>query len=618
MRRVDDGRIEDAQCGVTAHDGPINNSIESSSALNVSTPEEFLPGPRNGFSRLLDLLFDGILVIRDGVIVQTNQGFLSMTGYAAHEIFGKAINDIKGWKDIDLALSEVVSEEAVSFECPVPRKNAGLVTATVRASRWYSGGSRILIAVIAGMTEHEPASASLLRSAERYRALFESVPDLIFIKDKDLKFSEVNPAMGKTLGLPASRIVGRTAEQIYGEDVGERVRGWDLRVLAGETIEEEHGVKVKGEKLIFHDVRVPIRNSAGEIVGVCGICRDITEQRETALKTAITASGYSSKTMAQTLELARKASVTDSIVLLQGESGSGKDHLAQWIHHHSKRSGGRFLTINCAAVPQELAESELFGHESGAFTGAKHRKKGLLELAEGGTLLLNEIGELSPSLQSKLLVFLDSKSFHRLGGESTIRVDARILAATHKDLEDEIQAGRFSKSLFYRLNVFPILVPPLRKRIEDIPMLSRELISKLAIEMNLSAIPRTDAESLRKLTRYDWPGNVRELRNVLEKGLILWHSGQLKLDVPSTNPETHQRALRVSFPPGRKLNELSKEIARALCVEAVRRNGGNRSAAARSLGISRDSLYRHLRRHFVDWDKDRLDEEPEAVIPLDQ
>lgn len=579
--------------------GRVDGSASSENVLkDTSSPKSISDVPTENGSRLariVDMLFDGILIIQDGVITETNQGFLSMTGYEAEEIIGHKIRDLGGWKELDLTLAKVVSGQSVSFESVVPRKYSLPVSATVRALRVLNGTSSVVFAVIAGMTENEPASADLLRSAERYRSLFESVQDLIFTKDKELKFSDVNPAMGNTFGLPPSEIVGRTSEQIYGHDVGTRIREWDMRVLSGETIEDEHAVIVKGERLIFHDIRVPIRNSAGNIVGVCGICRNVTERRPPELKSAIYSYGYRSKAMKDTMELASQAASKDSILLLQGESGSGKDHLAKWIHDHSKRSGSRFLTINCATVPHELAESELFGHESGAFTGAVSRKRGLLELAEGGTLLLNEIGELSPSLQSKLLVFLDSKSFHRLGGERNVRVDARIVVATHRDLEEEVAAGRFSKALFYRLNVFPIFVPPLRNRSEDIPMLSRELIAKVAREMNLSGIPRLDPESLKKLTLYDWPGNVRELRNVLEKGLILWQTGQLRLDVPSTDAKNQDRFLRVDFTPGKKLNELTKDVARSICIEAIRRNGGNRSAAARSLGMSRDSLYRHLR-----------------------
>ncbi len=547
--------------------------------------------------QVVDILFDAILIMNNGIISEINQGFLSMTGFQAKEILGRKMADLDGWGELNFSLSKVVSEKIVTFESVVPRRHSIPVPATVRAVRALVGDSSILFAVIAGMTENEPASADLLRSAERYRSLFESVKDLVFIKDKDLKFSDVNPSMGDTFGIHPSEIVGRTTEEVYGQEVGTRIREWDMRALSGETIEDEHGVEINGERLIFHDVRTPIRNSAGNIVGVCGISRNVTERRPHESNSAIYSGDYRSKTMKRTMELASQASARDSIVLLQGESGSGKDHLAKWIHDHSKRSGSRFLAINCATVPQELAESELFGHESGAFTGARSRKRGLLELAEGGTLLLNEVGELSQSLQSKLLVFLDSKSFHRLGGESNVRVDARIIAATHKNLDEEVATGRFSKALFYRLNVFPIVVPPLRNRIEDIPLLSRELVGKVSKEMNLSGIPKLDQESLRKLTLYNWPGNVRELRNVLEKGLILWQSGRLKLDVPSMDSRTQDWSLSLDFTPGKKLNELTREVTKSICIEAIRRNGGNRTAAAKSLGMSRDSLYRHLRNH---------------------
>jgi PAS domain S-box-containing protein len=544
--------------------------------------------------QIASVLFDGLLIIQDGVIIETNLSLLSMTGHEASELVGRKIKELESWKDLGTSLA-AVSGEPVSFEALLPRRGCPPVYATVRAIRASMQDSEVVIVVVAGMTEDEPASASLLRSAERYRSLFEAIPDLVFTKDQQLRFSEVNPAMEKALGLSASEIVGRTAEQIYGEETGERIRAWDFRVLSGETIEEEHTVPVKGENLAFHEVRVPIRNSAGEIVGVCGIGRDVTERRSSVLKPGTALSSYRSKAMKETMELARQAAATDSIILLLGESGSGKDHLARWMHEHSRRSGSPFLAINCAAVPQDLAESELFGHEPGAFTGARSRKKGLLELAEGGTLLLNEIAELSPSLQSKLLVFLDSRSFLRLGGQKSVHVDARILAATHKDLEEEVEAGRFLKPLFYRLNVLPIIVPPLRDRIEDIPQLSRELIAKVAVEMNLSKVPALDPETLQSLTKYVWPGNVRELRNVLEKGLILWQSGKLKLSVPVTHLEVDGRSVQISVPHDKTLKELSREFERLVCVEAIRRSGGNRTAAARSLGMSRDSLYRHLR-----------------------
>ena len=586
--------VSHLQLGPTRRPENADSKAKNVPAVWPIEAVEALARRETALTQVMQMLFDGILVVQDGAVIEINQGLLSMTGYDGSELLGLKIMEVPGWEDLGAALA-AVTEESVTFESSLPRKHSRPVFATVRATRMSLGGSAVIVAVIAGMTEDEPASRSLLRSAERYRALFEGVSDIIFTKDKDLKFSDVNPAMEKAFGLPASQIVGHKAEQIYGLGAGERIREWDLRVLSGETIEEEHAVLVKGEKLTFHDVRVPIRSSTGEIVGVCGICRDITERRKILEPSSPPETTYASETMLATMGLAAQAAETDSIVLLQGESGTGKDYLARWIHSHSRRADSLFLPINCAALPQELAESELFGHESGAFTGAKSGKKGLLELAEGGTLLLNEIGDLSLNLQSKLLVFLDTRSFLRLGGEKAVHVDARIIAASYKDLEAEVAAGRFLEPLFYRLNVLPIRLPSLRERVEDIPVLLREIVDQLAVEMHLSGVPGIDTRTVGPLLRYHWPGNIRELRNVLERGLILWRKGPLRLPLPSSENAQTGRSYKAAFVPGKSFRQVAGEVMRFVCFEAVRWHGGNKKAAARALGISRDSLYRYLK-----------------------
>ena len=203
--------------------------------------------------------------------------------------------------------------------------------------------------------------------------------------------------------------------------------------------------------------------------------------------------------MRSTLRSARLAAQTDTIVLLTGESGAGKDHIARYIHDHSKRAHGPFFSINCAAVSPELAESELFGYESGAFTGSKGPKRGLLELAEGGTILLNEIGELSPSLQAKLLTFLDTRQFTRVGGVKLFTVNARLIAATNRNLEKEVKHNRFRQDLFYRLDVFSIEVPPLRQRTEDIPGLVGDMVADLSSKLGLDSVPQIDPKALKAL-----------------------------------------------------------------------------------------------------------------------
>jgi DNA-binding NtrC family response regulator len=317
--------------------------------------------------------------------------------------------------------------------------------------------------------------------------------------------------------------------------------------------------------------------------------------RKSGQTTTVVEANYPSTAMRSTMAQARSVARAESVVLILGESGSGKDFIARYIHDHSNRSEGPFFTINCAAIAAELAESELFGHEPGAFTGAQGRKRGLLELAQNGTLVLNEIGELSPKLQAKLLTFLDTRSFTRVGGERQISVNARILAATNRPLEDEVKAGRFRKDLYYRLNVFALTVPPLRQRVEDIPVLSEQILTQLSMEMGLPATPIIDPTAMRALMTYNWSGNVRELRNVIERTLILSGTGPLKLSSLVLGDSNEDWLFPVSFPADRSIHEVADDVKRSLIKEALRRSGGSKKEAARLLRISRFALAHQMK-----------------------
>lgn len=304
---------------------------------------------------------------------------------------------------------------------------------------------------------------------------------------------------------------------------------------------------------------------------------------------------YASEAMRATLSQARHAAASDSILLLLGESGSGKDFLARYIHDRSRRANGPFFAINCAAVAPELAESELFGHEPGAFTGARGRKRGLLELAEAGTLLLNEVGELSMPMQAKLLTFLDTRAFTRVGGEAQIPVNARLIAATNKELDQEVAQGRFRSDLYYRLNVLSIRIPPLRRRIEDLPILVQEILVQLSEEMGLLTPIEADGRTLETLSVYSWPGNVRELRNVLERGLMLSDSG--KINLTSLGIDSHQEdwSYTVNFPMNKNIHDVTRDVKKSLVFEALRRSGGSKQGAARLLGISRHAFAHQMK-----------------------
>ena len=213
--------------------------------------------------------------------------------------------------------------------------------------------------------------------------------------------------------------------------------------------------------------------------------------------------------------------------------------------------------------------------------------------------MLNEIGELALPLQSKLLTFLDSKSFVRVGGEKSIRINARLIAASHRSLLDEVEAGRFLPALFYRLNVFSVEVPPLRERTEDLPVLCEEIITALALDMQLMEVPLVVSSLITDLSRYPWPGNVRELRNVLERALMLWDQGDFKVTVPPSGKASLDWSYNVQFPRGRSLHDITDEVIQLLCKEALLRGEGQRKEAARILGISRNSLYRYMKRFDI-------------------
>ena len=459
------------------------------------------------------------------------------------------------------------------------------------------------------ISERKRIESALRESEERFRAMFNGAQDMIFMMDSHLRYMQVNPATAKMLGLDESEIIGRRPKDIYGAEVGRQLRLLDLRVLDGETIEREHAVHMKGAKLILNTILRPLHNADGKIVGVFGISRDVTDRARPVSTPKALFESYPSVVMKTTMSEARSAAASDGTVLLQGESGSGKDYLARWIHDHSKRALGPYFSLNCAAIARELAESELFGHERGAFTGAHGRKRGLLELAEGGTLLLNEIGELPLSLQSKLLTFLDTRSFLRVGGEKHHTVNARIISATNRSLDKEVEEGRFMSALFYRINVFGINLPPLRDRIEDIPVLLEEIMSRLAVELQLTQLPYIDPAFAIALARHDWPGNVRELRNALERALILSDGRSLSLTLPSVQQSPQDWSHVSSFPVHeRTLHDVTDEVIKSLCLEALRRCEGNRRCAARTLGIARDSLYRHMKRFGIESENQTKDE----------
>jgi two-component system response regulator AtoC len=295
----------------------------------------------------------------------------------------------------------------------------------------------------------------------------------------------------------------------------------------------------------------------------------------------------------------QRSAATAATVLIRGETGTGKELVARAIHEQSARRAKPLVKLNCAALPETLLESELFGHEKGAFTGAVARKAGRVELAAGGTLFLDEIGDVPLSTQVKLLRLLQEREIERVGGVETIRVDLRFIAATHRPLEQMLEAGEFREDLFYRLNVIPIEVPPLRERRSDVSLLVRHFASALALSHQLPA-PEVEPAALELLVAAPWPGNVRQLVNLIERLVVLAESPRiLAVDVERElaregNRSGNSRAKSAEAMGAMSLGQQKQELERSAVLEALATARNNRSLAARLLGISRRTLYNKL------------------------
>ena len=306
-----------------------------------------------------------------------------------------------------------------------------------------------------------------------------------------------------------------------------------------------------------------------------------------------------SHAMEEVLNMAGRVAASSATVLLRGESGTGKELIAKAIHFHSPRANGPLIKVNCAALPETLLESELFGHEKGAFTGASARRTGRFEAADGGTLFLDEIGELTPAMQVKLLRVLQEREFERLGGNQTIKVDVRVITATNRDIEKALNEGMFREDLYYRLNVVSLVIPPLRERKEDLPELIEFFIKRYSDE-NKKNITGISAETRDLLIRYSYPGNVRELENIIERAVVLAKKGlittaDLPIPVRTIASEGKLSAQKLKG----SLNETLDTVERGIILEALKESGGVQTRAAEKLGISERVLRYKLKKYTI-------------------
>ena len=412
----------------------------------------------------------------------------------------------------------------------------------------YNGDK--ILSVVRDITERKRAEADLHNSKALLNAVLENCPTMIFLKDTAGRYVFANPEFELITHRRAAEIVGKTDFEIFSQAQAEFFHANDLKVLAS-------GVALEFEEVALHDdgshtsgvCKFPVFDVDGKIHAVGGIVTDITERKraEEGLREALEEVGRlkdrleaenvylraevsgahrfgdlrgRSAAIEKVLRQVEQVAGTDMTVLVLGETGTGKELVARAVHGHSVRRERPLVKVNCSALPAELIESELFGHEKGAFTGASARQVGRFELADGGTIFLDEVGELPLGLQVKLLRVLQEGEFERLGSGKTIKVDVRVIAATNRNLSEAMQQGRFRSDLYYRLNVYPIQLPPLRERREDIELLAQTFLAEAGRRMGRVFVGMAPGV-VEALKRYDWPGNVRELQNVIERATVI-------------------------------------------------------------------------------------------------
>ena len=432
---------------------------------------------------------------------------------------------------------------------------------------------------------------------ERFEAVLSSISDGVFTIDLDNKITCFNRAAEELTGLSREEVLGRPCYEVLRADVCHEACPLRYTIETGQSVANLE-VSIETDKTGPIPVSVStglFKDKHGRLMGGVETFRDlreIVELRKT-LNQSYTAGDIISKSKAvrELLDILPTVAAGDSAVLITGENGVGKELVARALHRLSSRAEKPFIAVNCGGIPQTLIESELFGYEAGAFTGAQKAKKGRFALADGGTLVLDEIGELPLGSQVKLLRVLQEKRYEPLGGTRTLSADIRLLSITNRDIERMVETGDFRRDLFYRINVIELKIPPLRERMEDVPLLVDHFIQRLNL-LKQRQVAGVSDRAMSALMEYHYPGNVRELENAIEHGLILAKGHVIRYE----NLPQRIRGAPVIEPPPTSFAESERQVIMA----ALKKHQYNRSAAARELGIHKTTLYRKVKRLLID------------------
>lgn len=422
-------------------------------------------------------------------------------------------------------------------------------------------------------------------------AVFDQLSDALVLYDPHFIIRGVNRAAERLFGMDSESMVGRHCREVFQCSGCEP----DCGVLVGINRGTTGGLSTvrlhtsNGTERLVVMKTSQITNGAGKMEGVVATIKDVTDEMAPRKREIVA----ESPAMIEVLHFVRRVAASEATtILLDGENGTGKDLIAKTLHYQSLRQAEPFIAINCAAIPETLLESELFGYEKGAFTDARSQKRGIFELADKGTLFLDEVGELPLMLQAKLLRVLEEQSFRRLGGLKDIQLDLRVIAATNKNLREAVQEGAFRQDLYFRLNVIQITIPPLRERPEDILPLARFFMEHYNRKFRRNVTGVSDAAA-RLLMEHDWPGNVRELRNAIERAMILEDGADItpaSLPMAIARPEAREFARAATVPDIPPEGLSLEENEKMLLARALEKTSGNQTQAARLLRITRDTL----------------------------
>ena len=429
----------------------------------------------------------------------------------------------------------------------------------------------------------------------RIDTILDSIADGVFTVDHDWRITSFNRAAEEITGVPREDAVGQFCREVLKADVCDRQCVLRYTKETGREVVNRtvHIINARGQRVPVSISTAILKDETGQAIGAVETFRDISREEDLRkkLEEKYTFQDIVSKShkMREIFDLLPDVAASTSTVLLQGESGTGKELFAQAIHNLSPRSRRPFVAVNCAALPDTLLEAELFGYKAGAFTDAKKDKPGRFKLADRGTLFLDEIGDISPALQVRLLRVLQEKIYEPLGGVESIRHDARVIAASNRDLQELVKEGRFREDLYYRINVLKLVLPPLRERMEDVPLLIDHFI-RIFNALQDKSLQGVDDQALACLMAYHYPGNVRELENIIERAFILCKSGIIqRRDLPEFLRAGREDEVE---PPD---HTTFREVEAAFLINALKRNNGNRAQTARELGIHKSTLFRRIK-----------------------